>query len=128
AASTRSSLGARAARRPVRVAAGAPRPRRPGALRSCSGGGDRRVTHEEARAQFPVLERYAYLNAGSNGPLPHAAVDAFRSRLERDLTEGRSGKAYVEEMVELRERVRNGLGAVLGASAELVALADSTTR
>ena len=42
------------------------------------------MTHDEARAQFPVLERYAYLNAGSNGPLPQAAVDAFRARLERD--------------------------------------------
>ena len=86
------------------------------------------MTHEEARAQFPVLERYAYLNAGSNGPLPQAAVDAFRARLERDLTEGRSGKAYIEEMVELRERIRSGIAAVLGTSAELVALADSTTR
>jgi L-cysteine/cystine lyase len=86
------------------------------------------VTLDEARAQFPVLERYAYLNAGSSGPLPQAAVDAFRARLERDLTEGRSGKAYIEEVFELRERVRSEIAAVLGASAELVALADSTTR
>jgi L-cysteine/cystine lyase len=86
------------------------------------------VTVEEARAQFPVLERYAYLNAGSNGPLPRAAVDAARARLERDLTEGRSGKAYIEEMVELRERVRGGLAGVLGTPAELVALTESTTR
>jgi L-cysteine/cystine lyase len=86
------------------------------------------VTLDEARAQFPVLERYAYLNAGSSGPLPQAAVDAFRARLERDLTEGRSGKAYIEEVFELRERVRSEIAAVLGTSAELVALADSTTR
>jgi L-cysteine/cystine lyase len=86
------------------------------------------VTVEEARAQFPVLERYAYLNAGSNGPLPRAAVDAARARLERDLTDGRSGKAYIEEMVELRERVRGGLAGVLDTSGELVALTESTTR
>jgi L-cysteine/cystine lyase len=86
------------------------------------------VTQEEARAQFPVLERCAYLNAGSIGPLPQAAVDAFQTRLERDLTEGRSGGAYIEEIIELRERVRSGLAAVLGSSAELVALTDSTTR
>jgi L-cysteine/cystine lyase len=86
------------------------------------------VTLDEARAQFPVLERYAYLNAGSSGPLPQAAVDAFRARLERDLTEGRSGKPYIEELFELRERVRSGIAAVLGTSAEFVALADSTTR
>jgi L-cysteine/cystine lyase len=86
------------------------------------------VRSEEARAQFPVLERYAYLNAGSTGPLPRAAVEAARSRLERDLAEGRSGRAYIEELFESRERIRAGIGAVLGTSAELVALTDSTTR
>jgi L-cysteine/cystine lyase len=86
------------------------------------------VTFEEARAQFPVLERYAYLNAGSNGPLPRAAVDAALARLERDLKEGRSGMAWVEEIAEMRERIRGGIAAVLGTTAELVALTDSTTR
>jgi L-cysteine/cystine lyase len=86
------------------------------------------MTHDEARAQFPVLERYAYLNAGSAGPLPRAAVDATRARLERDLTEGRSGRENMEEIFELRERVRGGIAAVLGTSAELVALTESTTR
>ncbi|MGH3053530.1 MAG: aminotransferase class V-fold PLP-dependent enzyme [Gaiellaceae bacterium] len=86
------------------------------------------MTFDEARAQFPVLERHAYLNAGSSGPLPQAVVDAVRERLDRDLTEGRSGKAYIEDLFELRERVRGGLAAALGTSVELVALADSTTR
>jgi L-cysteine/cystine lyase len=86
------------------------------------------VTFEEARAQFPVLEDSAYLNAGSTGPLPRAAVDATTARLERDLAQGRSGRAYIEELGELRERIREGIAAVLGTSAELVALTDSTTR
>jgi L-cysteine/cystine lyase len=86
------------------------------------------VTFEEARAQFPVLERYAYLNTGSAGPLPRAAVDAARARLERDLVEGRSGSAYIEELIELRDRIRGGIADVLGTTAELVALTDSTTR
>jgi L-cysteine/cystine lyase len=86
------------------------------------------VTLDEARAQFPVLDRYAYLNAGSSGPLPWAAVEAARTRLERDLTEGRSGKAYMGDVFELRERVRGGVAAVLGTSAGLVALTESTTR
>ena len=86
------------------------------------------MTPEEARAQFPVLERYAYLNAGSSGPLPQAVVDAVQAQLRRDLTEGRSGKAYIEQIFELRDRVRAGIAAVLGTSAEHVALVDSTTR
>ena len=57
------------------------------------------VTFEEARAQFPVLERYAYLNAGSSGPLPRAAVDACVRGSSAISTEGRSGKAYIEGML-----------------------------
>jgi L-cysteine/cystine lyase len=86
------------------------------------------VEFEEARAQFPVLGRCAYLNAGSSGPLPRAAAEAMEARLEQDLEEGRSGREYIEEFFELRERVRAGLAAVLGTSPELVALTDSTTR
>ena len=86
------------------------------------------MTLDEARAQFPVFERHAYLNAGSAGPLPRVTVEAARARLERDLTEGRSGKAYLEDVFELRERIRSGIAAVLGTSAEHVALTESTTR
>jgi L-cysteine/cystine lyase len=86
------------------------------------------VTVDEARAQFPVLERYAFLNAGSSGPLPQAAADAASARLDRDLRLGRSGKEYIEEIFELRERARAGIAAVLGASADHVALTESTTR
>jgi L-cysteine/cystine lyase len=86
------------------------------------------MTPDEARAQFPVLERYAYLNTGSSGPLPQAAVDAISARLERDLGEGRSGAEYIEEILERRERVREGIAGVLGTSAELIALTESTTR
>jgi L-cysteine/cystine lyase len=86
------------------------------------------VTFEDARAQFPVLEQFAYLNAGSNGPLPRAGVDAARAMLERDLKDGRSGMPWVEEVRDMRERIRGGIAAVLGTTADLVALADSTTR
>jgi L-cysteine/cystine lyase len=86
------------------------------------------VTFEEARAQFPVLERQAYLNAGSNGPLPRAAVEAAQAWLARDLEHGRSGMPYIEELLRLREQVRAGLAEVAGASAEQIALTDSTTR
>jgi L-cysteine/cystine lyase len=86
------------------------------------------VTPGEGRAQFPVLDRFAYLNAGSSGPLPRVAAEAMRERLEPDLVRGRSGSAIIEDLVEQRERVRDGIAAVLGTAAELVALTDSTTR
>ena len=86
------------------------------------------MTFEEARAQFPVLERQAYLNAGSNGPLPRAAVEAAQAWLARDLEQGRSGMAYIEELGGLRDQVRAGFAEVVGASPEQIALTDSTTR
>jgi L-cysteine/cystine lyase len=86
------------------------------------------MTFDEARAQFPVLDRFAYLNAGSAGPLPRAAADAATSRLERDLALGRGGADYVDEVRALRERVREGVAAVLGTTVEHVALTDSTSR
>ena len=53
------------------------------------------MTFDEARAQFPVLEKHAYLNAGTNGPLAQATVDALVTTAERDLRDGRSGRALV---------------------------------
>ena len=86
------------------------------------------MTFEEARAQFPVLERYAYLNAGSSGPLARATVEALVEQMQRDLVDGRSGKPYVERMLQLREEARRRFAAVLGVDVSHVALVESTTR
>ena len=86
------------------------------------------MTVEEARAQFPVLERYAYLNAGTNGPFPLAAAKAMEAQLARDLEEGRSGHAYMDEYLAQRQRLREAFAALLETSVDLVALTDSTTR
>ena len=79
------------------------------------------------RAGLPVLERFAYLNAGTNGPLPRRSAEAMSRALERDLTEGRSSKAYFESLLDGRERLRGALAAFLGTSADSIALASSTT-
>ena len=86
------------------------------------------MNFEEARAQFPVLERYAYLNAGTNGPLARATIDALVEQAQRDLTEGRSSKGYFERMLELREEARRGFAALLNVDVEHIALVDSTSR
>ena len=85
------------------------------------------MTFEEARAQFPVLERHAYLNAGTNGPLARATVDAMAEFNRRDLERGRGGNAYFEEILALRGRAREALAAVLEVAPENVALVSSTT-
>jgi L-cysteine/cystine lyase len=86
------------------------------------------MTYEEARAQFPVLERYAYLNAGTNGPLARATVDALVAQAQRDLVDGRFGPRYFERMLALRETAREAFAAVIGVESDRIALVDSTSR
>ena len=87
----------------------------------------RAVTFDEARAQFPVLERLAYLQAGSVGPLARATLDAMVADEERWLAEGRGSAQRFEHILELRETLRRELGALVGVDAEYVAITASTT-
>jgi L-cysteine/cystine lyase len=79
------------------------------------------------RDAYPVLERLAYLNAGSVGPLARVTVEAIERSRRRDLEEGRAGKAYLDEMLAARERVRASLAAEIGVPPESVALTRATT-
>lgn len=85
------------------------------------------MTFDEARAQFPVLERFAYLNAGTTGPLSRAAAEAMAEQARSDLELGRGGKPYFERMTSLREAVRARIARLLSAPADRVALTMSTT-
>jgi selenocysteine lyase/cysteine desulfurase len=78
------------------------------------------------RAEFPVLEDRAYLNAGTCGPLPHAAVRATLDLLERGAALGR-GRDYVDTLLELRDRQRAAYAGLLGADAADVGLTTCTS-
>jgi L-cysteine/cystine lyase len=86
------------------------------------------MNFDEARAQFPVLERLAYLNAGTNGPLARTTVDAVVRQIELERDGGRSGSPWLDEQLERRAQARRGLAAVIDVDPSLVALTDSTTR
>ncbi|HEY7397407.1 MAG TPA: aminotransferase class V-fold PLP-dependent enzyme [Gaiellaceae bacterium] len=86
------------------------------------------MTWADERARFPVLREHAYLNAGTNGPLSTATIDAVSSLHEWEAANGRGGKAYFDAMLERRERVRASIAAQIGVPAENLALTDSTTR
>jgi L-cysteine/cystine lyase len=79
------------------------------------------------RAQFPVTERVAYLNAGTCGPIPSAATEAAAAELRRELEQGRAGMPHFERHQELAQRLRTAYAARLGCAAEDVALTTSTT-
>jgi L-cysteine/cystine lyase len=78
------------------------------------------------RAEFPVLADRAYLNAGTCGPLPHAAVQATLEVLDRAASEGRA-REYMETLLALRDRLRDGYAAALGAETTDIALTTCTS-
>jgi L-cysteine/cystine lyase len=82
---------------------------------------------EELRAQFPVLERVAYLNAGTNGPVPRPAFDAAEAALREQLEQGRSSKQWFERQIERIDLLRERAAALLGATTADVAITGSTT-
>jgi selenocysteine lyase/cysteine desulfurase len=85
------------------------------------------MTFEEARSLFPVLERLAYLNAGTFGPLARPTLDAMQAELLADGERGRIGAEYFERMLGLRDRLREALARLVGVEPERVALTSSTT-
>jgi L-cysteine/cystine lyase len=82
---------------------------------------------DAVRAELPVLERKAYLNTGTFGPLPRRAAEALARWERRALEEGRAGRVFFEEAGELRAELRRRLGELIGAPEGSLALTSSTT-
>jgi selenocysteine lyase/cysteine desulfurase len=78
------------------------------------------------RAEFPVLERLAYLNAGTDGPLPARAVRAAAAELRREAEQGRT-TAHFERRAELSGELRALYAATLGCDTADLALTTSTS-
>src|SRR5918996_657831 len=99
--------GPRRGARPRGLARGAKDRRRRPALGSCADGGGGPVDLVAVRRGLPVLERYAYLNAGTFGPLPRATVEAMQEVEGRELRDGRASHAYFERVMAQREELRS---------------------
>lgn len=78
------------------------------------------------RAEFPVLERAAYLNAGSDGPPPRRALEAATSAIGAILEHGRSSDAHARQLRSVTSSLRSRYAGVLGCDADEVALTGST--
>jgi selenocysteine lyase/cysteine desulfurase len=78
------------------------------------------------RGQFPVLGRLAYLNAGTDGPLPTAAVRAAAAELQREVEGGRA-HPHFERREELNRSLRTAYASILGCAAEDTALTTCTS-
>ena len=78
------------------------------------------------REQFPVLERIAFLNAGTCGPLPGPAVGVATRVLDESTRSGRSSM-YFDQMLALATQRRAAYAALLNAQPADVALTGSTS-
>src|SRR5438034_183808 len=70
------------------------------------------MTYDEARAMFPVLERLAYLNAGTFGPLSRGVMGAVEAEQRRELEEGRIGGEYFERVLPMLVDGAQSVGAI----------------
>lgn len=82
------------------------------------------MTH--LRAAFPLLDRVAYLNAGTDGPVPEAARRAARAAIDAQTDEGRV-YAHFEARAAGQDALRAAYAARLGARPADVALTTSTS-
>lgn len=81
---------------------------------------------EGLRAAFPVLERIAYLNAGTDGPLPRVAAQAAARELESECERGRT-REHFERRGELASALRERYARALACEAADVALTTCTS-
>ena len=79
------------------------------------------------RAEFPALERLAYLNSGTQGPVPRRAAAAATAEVESECAEGRGGGKHFERLLGLGERLRGRLAALHGCEPDEIALTGSAT-
>jgi selenocysteine lyase/cysteine desulfurase len=79
------------------------------------------------RDEFPVLERLAYMNAGTDGPVPARAAAAAEEALRTQTEHGRAGKNHFEPLAATRDALRERAALVLGCTPADVALTHSAT-
>lgn len=79
------------------------------------------------RAEMPVLQRVAYLNTGSAGPLPKTCAEAMSRAAEDDFLLGRGNVSDVSGLMERMSDVRRMVARLLGAGADSIALTNNTS-
>src|SRR3954453_10801549 len=78
------------------------------------------------RDEFPVLQRVAYLNAGTDGPIPRAATELAQHELAAELSEGRI-RQHFERRMTLQVDLRAGYARLLNCSEDDVAVTTGTS-
>ena len=79
------------------------------------------------RHELPALERCAYLNTGTAGPLPTPTADAISEAAEEERHVGRGNFSTFGPFLERRELTRERLARLLAAEPEEIALSHHTS-
>lgn len=79
------------------------------------------------RAQIPALSQAIYLNTGTCGPLPRAALEVMQKELAQEGEEGRIRPEGFAAMKARMAELRRLLGRIVGAQEEEVALTSNAT-
>ena len=83
-------------------------------------------TGNALRDEFPVFERVAYLNAGSDGPVPRRALERSSQRIAVVLEQGRSSDVNARQLRSIDAALRSRYAAMIGADADEIALTHGT--
>ncbi|MFC4449371.1 aminotransferase class V-fold PLP-dependent enzyme [Halorussus aquaticus] len=81
----------------------------------------------DLRAEIPALDRTTYLNTGAAGPSPYRVVEAVESCVERHEYESPGGEGMYPFSFDVFDETREVVADHLGATAEEIALTQSTT-
>jgi L-cysteine/cystine lyase len=88
---------------------------------------DRMTDPGAFRAEFPVFDRLAYLNAGADGPVPRRAAEAVSATVAEEAAGGRGLRSAFETRKAAAASLRDRYAGLLGCSVDDVALTHSTT-
>jgi L-cysteine/cystine lyase len=79
------------------------------------------------RAEMPATRRVAYLNTGTNGPLPQRSVAALVEHAQIELEQGRIGPGAWERYGATMDATQAAFAALLGCADDELALTHNTT-
>jgi L-cysteine/cystine lyase len=82
---------------------------------------------EEIRAQLPAVHAKAYLNTGTNGPLPRVAAEAMAGMALEELEEGRISMGSWEKKGALKPATREAVARAFNVKPSEIALTQLTT-
>ncbi len=82
---------------------------------------------DRIRAELPAVQKYLYMNTGTNGPFPRRSHEALVQAAEAELNEGRASLPNIMRMLDSFGEARAKMATILGCDPLEIALTHNTT-